>query len=156
MTTIPEMNPYTFEDIETCKDITIDDVKNDYNNFTKEERAFIKPYFTNSTGESKYFIIYLNSKNFKGKKINNYPNIYKHFQPNKKELIAAKIRYKTPNKPYYFLHRERDETFFKKGNKIICQIRSEKPNFHFTNEEYYASRAVNIIKSARINMKYLT
>ncbi len=30
MNTVPEMNPYTFEDIETCKDITIDNVKKDY------------------------------------------------------------------------------------------------------------------------------
>jgi len=35
MTAIPEMNPYTFEDIEKCKDITIEEVKKDYNNLIK-------------------------------------------------------------------------------------------------------------------------
>jgi len=53
------------------------------------------------------------------------------------------------------LHRERDESFFTKGEKIICQIRSQKPNFYYTTKEYYVSRAVNIIKSKRINLKYL-
>jgi len=54
------------------------------------------------------------------------------------------------------LHRERDESFFTKGEKIICQIRSQKPNFYYTTKEYYVSRAVNIIKLKRISLKFLS
>ena len=130
--------------------------KKDLKNFNKEELQFIKPYYTNANGISDYYIIYLSDKNFRGNKLSHYPNFNEHFRPFKKELEAAKIKYKTPLKPYYYLHRERDETFFKKGAKIISQIRSQKPNFFYTTKEYYVSRAVNIIKSKRINLKYLS
>ncbi len=130
--------------------------KKNLKNFNKEEIKFIKPYYTNASGISDCYIIYLSDKNFKGNKLSHFPNLNEHFKPFKKELEAAKIKYKTPSKPYYYLHRERDETFFTKGEKIICQIRSQKPNFYFTTKEYYVSRAVNIIKSKRISLKYLS
>jgi adenine-specific DNA-methyltransferase len=79
-----------------------------------------------------------------------------HFEKNKTELIQAKIKYKTPNKPYYFLHRERVEKFFKLGDKIICPTRALSNTFLYTENEYYVSRACFVIKSDRINLKYLT
>ena len=70
--------------------------------------------------------------------------------------MSAKEKYKTPNKPYFFLHRERDEKFFKKGPKIVCGIRVRRPSFYYTEDEYYGSRALNFIKTDRIDMRYLT
>jgi adenine-specific DNA-methyltransferase len=130
--------------------------KKDLKNFNKEEMQFIKPYYTNASGISDCYIIYLSDKNFRGNKLSHYPNLNEHFRPFKKELEIAKIKYKTPSKPYFYLHRERDESFFTKGEKIICQIRSQKPNFYYTTKEYYVSRAVNIIKSKRISLKFLS
>lgn len=53
------------------------------------------------------------------------------------------------------MHRERNENFFKKGPKIVGQTRTNLPNFLYTEEEYYGSRAMNFIKSNRINLRYL-
>lgn len=126
------------------------------NNFDNTEKAFIKKYYTNSSGFSNQYLIYLSDKNFGNNKLKDFPNLFEHFEPFKIELERAKIQYKTPSKPYYFLHRERDENFFKKGAKIICQIRCSKPSFFYTDKEYYVSRAANVIKSERIDLKYLT
>ena len=124
-------------------------------NFNSEELQFIKPFYTNSTGIASENIIYLCEKNFNNKNIKDFINLFKHFEPYKEELIEAKNRYKTPNKKYFYLHRERDENFFKKGSKIICQARCLSNCFFYTENEYYASRALNIIKTDRINLKYL-
>ncbi|MCK9271954.1 BREX-1 system adenine-specific DNA-methyltransferase PglX [Candidatus Gracilibacteria bacterium] len=130
------------------------------NNFTDEEKNFIKKFHTNSgkyfSGNQDKYIIYLTNINFNGKSIENYINIFNHFEPKKQQLIEARIKLQTPNKPYYFLHRERDERFFQKGAKIIAGTRVLKPAFYYTEDEYYCSRALNIIKTDRINLKYLS
>jgi len=129
-------------------------------NFNFDERNYLKPCFTASgryeTAESTNYIFYISSKNFKSDNLDNYPNIKAHFEPNKEILTEAKIKYETPSKPYFFLHREREERFFEKGEKIVCAIRTEKPSFYYTESEYYGSRALNFIKTDRINLKYLT
>lgn len=130
------------------------------NNFTDDEKKFIKPFFT---GIERYkyelpskYIIYLSDKNFKNEKLSNYQNLYEHFKPYKKLLEESKIKYKTPNKPYYYLHRERDENMFKSGNeKIISVGRTDKPKFVYTLEDFYGSRALFFITTKRIDLKYL-
>ncbi|KLI47207.1 methyltransferase [Brachyspira hyodysenteriae] len=130
------------------------------NNFTDDEKKFIKPFFTGIERykyelQSKY-IIYLSDKNFKSEKLSNYQNLYEHFKPYKKLLEESKIKYKTPNKPYYYLHRERDENMFKSGNeKIISVGRTDKPKFVYTLEDFYGSRALFFITTKRIDLKYL-
>lgn len=161
--------------IESCKNFELTDkevgqgivaapdkyflVKN-LSDFTDKERDYIKKYYTSSEkfigGLSKNNIFYISSKNFKEKSLKNYPNIQKHFEPFKEKLREAKIKYGTPDKPYFYLHRERDEKFFQNGSKIVCGVRVLKPSFYFTEEEYYGSRALNFIKTDRINLKYLT
>lgn len=128
-------------------------------NFNENELSYLKPFYTGALkyqyNETDKYIVYMSAKNFKGKSIDDYPNIKKHFEPYKEILIDAKIRYKTPNKPYFYLHRERKEEFFTTGMKIIAPTRITEPSFLVTNEEYYASRANNVIKCDRINLKYL-
>jgi adenine-specific DNA-methyltransferase len=87
--------------------------------------------------------------------MNDFPNIKNHFSPFEKILKEAKIKYGTPLKPYFYLHREREETFFTKGPKIICGVRVKYPSFYYTELSYYGSRALNFIKTDRINLKYL-
>ena len=105
---------------------------------------------------SRNYIFYISEKNFRNKKIENYPNIEKHFKQFEKPLREAKIKYGTPTKTYFFLHREREETFFNNGPKIVCGIRVQYPSFYFTDNEYFGSRALNFIKTTRIDLKYLT
>lgn len=128
--------------------------------FSNEEKKYLKMLHTNtgrySTDDSNKYIFYLSAKNFGSKNIDDYPNIKNHFEKNKKILIDAKIRYKTPKKLYFYLHRERDEEFFKEGDKIIFASRTKETNFSFTNEAFYGSRNLFFIKTNRVNLKYIT
>lgn len=132
----------------------------DINQFSSSEREFIKVYYTNvhrySKENSNQYIIYLSSKNFSQHKLEDFSNLYSHFQKHKDVLIEAKKKYETPNKPYYYLHREREEKFFQDGPKVVCGIRVSKPSFFYTESKYYGSRALNFIVTDRINLKYLT
>ena len=135
-------------------------LEKDINFYNKDEQKFLKPFFTASgkykSGESENNIFYISDKNFNDKKLEDYPNIEKHFKPFEKILKEAKKKYGTPNKPYFYLHREREETFFIQGPKIVCGVRVAYPSFFYTEESYYGSRALNFIKTDRINLKYLT
>lgn len=133
--------------------------KTKINEFNDNEKVFLKPFYTTAkryvlSGFDNY-IFYISKKNFENKKLSDYPNILNHFEPHKDNLMQAKIKYKTPDKPYFYLHRERDEKFFSLGDKIISPTRVFEPQFFYTNNEYYSSRATNIIKTDRINLKYL-
>jgi len=135
-------------------------LEKDIDAYNKAEQEFLKPFFTASGkykgGESENYIFYISDKNFSDKKLADYPNIEKHFKPFEKILKEAKEKYGTPNKPYFYLHREREETFFSQGPKIVCGVRTVYPSFFYTEEPYYGSRALNFIKTERVNLKYLT
>lgn len=128
--------------------------------FNLEERQFIKPFYTSvgryEPGITNKYIIYLSAKNFDDKKIENYKNLFEHFLKYKKILEEAKIKYKTPTKPFFYLHREREEKFFVEGKKIVAGIRVNKPSFFYTKKPYYGSRALNFIRTDRIKLEYLT
>lgn len=133
----------------------------DLNNFNEKELEYIKPYYTTvdryTYQKDNRNIIYLSDKNFSNQNINDYPNIFAHFEPYKNDLISAKIKYGTPNKPYYYLHRERLEKFFKDGvEKIVSVGRTFYPKFCYTTDAFYGSRALFFIQSDRFNLKYLT
>ncbi len=135
-------------------------LEKDIDLYSKDEQKFLKPFFTASgkykSGESENFIFYISDKSFGDKKLKDYPNIENHFKPFEKILKEAKEKYGTPNKPYFYLHREREEMFFSQGPKIVCGVRVSYPNFFYTEEPYYGSRALNFIKTNRIDLKYLT
>ena len=131
---------------------------NDISKFTPEEKENIKKFYSNVW---KYYswisdksIIYIKTNELDLKDI--YPNIFKHFESNIAFLSQNRINLWTPTKKYFNLHRERDEQFFKKGYKIVCWTRVSSPSFYYTEDEYYGSRALNFIKTDRINLKYLT
>lgn len=133
----------------------------DKNVFSKNEQCFIKEYYTGLSGKfyssfTDKYLIYLSNKNYSGN-LDDLPNLKQHFQKYKEILKESKIKYKTPNKPYFYLHREREEKFFKKGEeKIISQVRYIEPIFVYSNENFYGSRALFFIQTCRINLKYLT
>ncbi|EPZ7923233.1 DUF7149 domain-containing protein [Campylobacter jejuni] len=133
----------------------------DKNVFSKNEQCFIKEYYTGLSGKfyssfTDKYLIYLSNKNYSGN-LDDLPNLKQHFQKYKEILKESKIKYKTPNKPYFYLHREQEEKFFKKGEeKIISQVRCIEPIFVYSNENFYGSRALFFIQTCRINLKYLT
>ena len=123
--------------------------------FTTKELELIKPlytskeidrYFTSKNNEN--WVIYTDSS-FKDKsKIEQFPNLKRHID-RFKEVIT------TDNKPYG-IHRARNEYFFK-GNKILALRKCVgKPLFSYVDFDTYVNQAFYVIKSERINLKYLT
>src|SRR3989344_5001599 len=135
-------------------------LEKDIAHFSEKELFFLKPFYTAAgryqTGKSGNHIFYISDKNFGDKKLTEYPNIKKHFEPFRIELTEAREKYETPEKPYFYLHRERNEDFFKAAPKIVCGVRVAFPSFFYTEQPYYGSRALNFIKTDRLDLKYLT
>lgn len=58
---------------------------------------------------------------------------------------------------YFNLHWPRDEEFFSKGPKILALRKCPKrPVFSYTEEDCYVMLSFNVIKTDRLNQKYLT
>lgn len=57
---------------------------------------------------------------------------------------------------FYHIHWPRTETFFQKGEKILVPRKSSIPLFAYRVEEAYVMMAINVIKTDRVDMKYLT
>ena len=134
--------------------------ENELSKFTLKEKEYLKMLHTNTgkyfTVDSDKYICYIHKHNFEDKDIEDYPNIKDFFKPYKDELVQKKINYKTPNKPYFYLHRERDENFFKKGAKLVWAKRTEGKKFTFTNKPFYGTANLFFIKSDRVDLKYIT
>jgi len=121
-------------------------------NFNERELEIIKPYYTSdelkrnyANPKNRYWIIY--SKSDMNKKINKYPNIKRHLDKFK-DIITSDFG-------PYGLHRARNEKFFN-GEKIVSLRKCLKPTFTYTNFDCYVSQTFFIIKTERIDLKYLT
>ena len=127
--------------------------------FSKAEQAFIQPFYTTTvsyyTPIAKDSILYISDKNIEDFSSEKYPNIYKKLLKysaeleGRREVVAGK-------KSWFSLWWERDESFFKDGKKIVFASRTRGRNFTYTEDKFYASRNCFILKSERINLKYLT
>jgi len=122
--------------------------------FTKEELKLIKPSYTSKELHKWYgnkinqeWVIYTDSSFKDKRKIENYPNIKKHLDQFKKVITSD-------NKPYG-LHRARDERFFV-GEKIVAIRKCIKPIFTYVDFDSYVSATFYVIKTDRLNQKYLT
>ena len=122
---------------------------------SEKELELIKPYYTTEqlrrwygNRNNKEWTIYTDSSFKDSNKIDYYPNIKKHLDKFK-EVITS------DNKPYG-LHRAKKEKFFK-GEKIIALRKSSsRPTFTYVDFDSYVSATFYIIKTDRINQKYLT
>lgn len=118
------------------------------------ELEIVKPYYTTeqlgrwyANPKNTEWVIYTDSSFKDSDKINLYPNIKRHLDKFKKVITSD-------NKPYG-LHRAKKEKFFKE-EKIIILRKCLKPTFIFVNFDSYVSATFYIIKTNRINQKYLT
>lgn len=121
---------------------------------TKEEQQLVKPYFTSNelhkyygNPNNEYWIIYTASSFKNPKAIRPYQNIRNHLDRFKSIITSD-------NAPYG-LHRARKEYFFK-GEKVISLRKCADPTFTYTDYDCYISQTFFVIKSSRINMKFLT
>jgi adenine-specific DNA-methyltransferase len=122
--------------------------------FTQKELELIKPSYTTkelgryyANKKNQEWVIYTDSKFKYPENIKPYPNIKRHLDKFQKVITSD-------NKPYG-LHRARDEYFFK-GEKIIAVRKCVQPTFTYTDFDCYVSATFYIIKTERVNQKYLT
>lgn len=123
--------------------------------FIEIELDLIKPYYTTEQlsryygySKNKLWLIYTDSKFKNPVSIVPYPNLKNHLDQFKDVITSD-------NKPYG-LHRARDERFFK-GEKIIALRKCpNRPVFTYTDFDCYVSATFYIIKTNRLNNKYLT
>ena len=121
----------------------------------KLEQELIKPFYSTTKLTEKWwvnknnteFIIYTDSSFKDVKKINDYPRIKKHLDQFNKIITSD-------NRPYG-LHRAREEKFFI-GEKIAVARKCKEPSFIFSDDNAYFSAAFYIVKTNRIDLKYLT
>lgn len=121
-------------------------------NLSDKERALLKPYYTAreirrfaANKESQYWIIY--AGNSLNDKIGDYPNIKTHLDKFREVITSV-------NKPYG-LHRTREEKIFL-GEKILSLRKCSRPTFSYVDFPAYVSRAFLVIKTERVDLKYLT
>jgi len=121
---------------------------------TAKELELLKPYYTSQelyryygNPKNKYWVIYTDSKFKNPEFMKPYPNIKKHLD-RFKEVITS------DNKPYG-LHRARNEYFFKGEKIVVLRKCPNTPIFTYTDFDCYVSAAFYVIKTKRINMKYL-
>ena len=122
---------------------------------SENERSLIKPYYNSSDYVHRYNIttsplklIYTDSSFRDVHSMDQYPHLKKHLD-SFAEVISS------DNKPYG-LHRAREERFFL-GEKVVALRKcANKPVFAYTDNDTYLSATFYIIKTSRVNMKYLT
>lgn len=123
-------------------------------NLNEDEKKLLKPYFDSNNIGRYYFndnnssyIIYTDSKYKDPLSMNNYPNLKRHLDKYSKLITSD-------NKPYG-LHRARKQEFFE-GKKIVSLRKCKVPTFSYIDGESYVTAEWYIIKTNRVNNKYLT
>ncbi|MPM32367.1 hypothetical protein SDC9_78929 [bioreactor metagenome] len=119
------------------------------------ELNIIKPYYTTeqihkyySNPNNSLWLIYTDSKFKNPNSMNNYPNLKKHLDRFSNVITSD-------NKPYG-LHRAREERFFR-GEKILALRKCVgTPSFSYSDFDCYVSATFYVIKTDRVNLKYLT
>lgn len=118
------------------------------------EKEIVKPFYTSTelqrffgNSSNKLWIIYTTSKFKSIGEIEKYPTIKIHLDKFKSVITSD-------NKPYG-LHRAREEKFFN-GEKILSLRKCIKPTFTYTDFPTYVSQSYYVIKTDRVNLKYLT
>jgi len=120
--------------------------------FNEEELKLIKPLYTVeelsryfADKKNNFWVIYTNTETIKNMK--KIPNIKKHLDKFTKII--------TSDFAPYGLHRARNEDFFI-GEKILSLRKTSTPNFSYSNFPCYVLQTYFIIKTKRVNLKYLT
>lgn len=128
-----------------------------FGKLSAKESRYIKPVYEPylidkySINDFDKEIIYITKKNFK----NDAPKLISHLEKFK-EIMEDRRENQQGKLGYNNLHWPRDEYFFERGEKILSVRKCAVPTFAFTEEEAYVMMSFNVIRSKRINLKYLT
>lgn len=83
------------------------------------------------------------------------PSIISHFS-RFKEIMEERRENQTGQIAFYNLHWPRDEAFFRKGDKILSPRKCVSPTFYYTSDPAYVMLSLNVIKTSRVDMRYLS
>ncbi|WP_297579552.1 Eco57I restriction-modification methylase domain-containing protein [uncultured Helicobacter sp.] len=135
-------------------------IKKDSLKISTKENKYLKPLFevehcikyfmhTNNTKE----IIYTTKTNCK---LETIPNLAKHLI-RFREIMDSRRENLNGRLDFFHLHWSRDKKFFQEGSKILCVRKCvDTPIFSYTEKEAYVMLSLNVIKTDRINLKFLT
>lgn len=128
-----------------------------FNSLPSIEKEFIKPMFEPSD-LGKYYLNTQNRKELiyltKANEVKGLRNLIKHltkfkyFLDERRETQYGKMK-------YYHLHWPRTEHFFNRGEKILSVRKCAEPTFCYTNKPAYVMMSFNVIRTEKLNMKYL-
>jgi len=133
--------------------------ENEISIFNDYEKSLCKPLYDTENINKYYFeknttkkILYIVDK-VDTEKI---PNIIIHLSKYR-EIMDERRENQKGSREFYNLHWGRERKFFEEGEKIIALRKCvETPVFSYTCNEAYFMLSVNIIKTDRVNLKYLT
>ncbi|WP_456152197.1 type IIG restriction enzyme/methyltransferase [Helicobacter mesocricetorum] len=123
---------------------------------TKDELKLIKPLYTSNelfrfyaNPNNSEWVIYTDSSFKNPNSMDKYPNLKKHLDKFRDVITSD-------NKPYG-LHRAKQEHFFNKTPSIVSLRKCpNKPIFTYVDFDCYVTSTFFIIKTDRINLKFLT
>jgi adenine-specific DNA-methyltransferase len=131
--------------------------KNHFKDLSNVEKKYLKPVIEPTDidrfyiGESSLDVIYINKSNYKS----DCPTLTSHLEKYR-EIMSERRENQNGRLDYYHLHWSRDENFFKDSPKILSVRKCKYPTFVYTEESTYVMMSMNVIKSDRINLKYLS
>ncbi len=131
-----------------------------FKKLNRHEKNYLKPLYEPMdlqryciASPHKKEIIYLTKLNVDN--LLHIPNILAHLEKFK-EIMFERRENKTNKLKHFHLHWPRDENFFNSGSKILSIRKCISPTFSYVESSAYVMMAINIIKTNRINLKYLT
>jgi len=125
---------------------------------TKDEAQLIHPLFAPTDAkryslakESVADIIYSHATQRSGlpERLKQHLLPYKRIMDERRETKSGRL-------PWYCLHWPRDKRFFEGEPRILSVRKCAEPTFSYTEDVAYVMMAFNVIKTDRINQKYLT
>lgn len=122
-----------------------------------QEEKYLKPVYEPNEVD-RYFlpdkfskqILYINKKNYKedAPTLIDHLEKYKEIMNQRRETVSGQLK-------FYHLHWPRNESFFDEGEKLLSVRKSIVPTFIYTKKPAYVMLAFNVIKTSRIDLKYL-
>lgn len=130
-----------------------------FKSLSEHEKSFIKPIYEPSNlgkyslGCSPYDIIYLTRNNSSDPTLIpsfiNHLDKYRPIMDERRETANGRLA-------YYQLHWPREQSIFETGAKLLVPRKCANPCFTYTEIQAYVMMAINVIKTSRINLKFLS
>lgn len=130
---------------------------NNFKGLTSFEQNLLKPLYE-PTDLARYSIKNPSTKEIiyitKATESKNIPTLLQHLEKFR-EIMDDRRENRNGRLKYYQLHWPRDNHFFEAGPKILIARKSSLPIFAYTEKEAYVMMSINIVKSERLDLKYL-